>query len=454
MVGQVVRVPPSARAAALDLLADHPTGPGAPRLGAGAGSRRPGPPPAVRSLSGDARDRSRWARGAYAQGRSGADEPAGTIPGIRAAERDARPYTRPPPPTTATCPMSPPGDRPGQAAPASAPSPRRGARRPSVPAAPGSWRRRSGGGRWMRRVEHRRAGVAHRHRAAVGPPSRPPRRAGSQRPGPAGRRPLPRSVGLGGHGRHLPLRPAAGRAARPPRPVGGTSHRGARRLRQADHLLRAGREPYPHHARRDPGQRPPVRGGGRGRPLLRAHRRRPGRHRPGRVDEPGGGQDGPGRLHHHPAGHQERDRRRREGLRPEVPRGHRRRPPRAVGAQGRDPRRLPQPHLLRRRCVRDRGRGPHLLRRLGGRALACPRRRCWPGSSPPRAGTTPAPTRSWPRIAASWSSTGWRTPGGPPRPRSPRREPRSRCSSPATAPGAPTPTSPTGSSGGSPTSWG
>ncbi len=52
---------------------------------------------------------------------------------------------------------------------------------------------------------------------------------------------------------------------------------------------------------------------------------------------------------------------------PEVPRGGARLPPRAALEQGQDPHRVPQHDLLRRGRLRDRGRGPHLLRRRPSR---------------------------------------------------------------------------------------
>ena len=106
-------------------------------------------------------------------------------------------------------------------------------------------------------------------------------------------------------------------------------------------------------------------------------RRRAGRHL---------GRRGAGRLDDHPAVRQERARGTGQPHRlPEAARGGARLPPRAPVVEGQDPHRLPQQDLLRRGRLRDRSRGPHLLRLRTIRAAAsqataarpccCPRRR-------------------------------------------------------------------------------
>ena len=101
----------------------------------------------------------------------------------------------------------------------------------------------------------------------------------------------------------------------------------------------------------------------RGQPLLRAQRRRLQGHRPRPHPRHPQPERGTGRLDDHPAvrqagagsGKQPDDPR-------EVPRGGARLPARAALEQGQDPHRVPQHRLLRRGCLRDRGRRPHLLR--------------------------------------------------------------------------------------------
>ena len=139
--------------------------------------------------------------------------------------------------------------------------------------------------------------------------------------------------------------------------------RGLRRLRRADRHADQRPEQDPAHLRADLPQRQERGGLDRGHALLRAQRRRLPGHRP----RPGQGhpqpERRPGRLDDHRAVRQERARRpgQPHGL-PEVPRGGARLPARAPLEQGQDPHRVPQHDLLRRGRLRDRGRGPHLLR--------------------------------------------------------------------------------------------
>jgi hypothetical protein len=74
--------------------------------------------------------------------------------------------------------------------------------------------------------------------------------------------------------------------------------------------------------------------------------------------------------HDHPAAREERPAHARANLRPQGPRGHPRAPHRAGAHEGRDPRALPEPDLLRPRPLRDRGGRPLLRRQGRARRLA------------------------------------------------------------------------------------
>ncbi len=190
--------------------------------------------------------------------------------------------------------------------------------------------------------------------------------------------------GAAGGGGRPPVRPGGG-SGRTGRPVGvRRAARGPRHpTHPADQLpVRRGRHPADHVRRREPHRRAALgdRAGDarrhrrrRGRPLLRARRRRPargraragGRHRQrlgraGRLDADHAvraqrAQDRPRRQRFAARG---RDRRHRH---PQAPGGAVRRGAGAQADQGRDPRPVPQHRLLRRRRLRCRRRGPHVL---------------------------------------------------------------------------------------------
>ncbi len=128
----------------------------------------------------------------------------------------------------------------------------------------------------------------------------------------------------------------------------------------------AGRQPEPHPARgrRDLGQHQERGHRHRGPALLRARGRGLRGHRAsartGRPQAP----RGPGRLDDHAAVRQERAGGPGQSLGvPEIARVGAGVSPRAQVAQGEDPHAVPQHRVLRERRLRDRGRGPHLLRR-------------------------------------------------------------------------------------------
>ena len=183
-----------------------------------------------------------------------------------------------------------------------------------------------------------------------------PRRAGDHRAQPAG----PGLVDLRDHdgGRPGPAE------AREPRPVRarGELRRLRPRRRPARHAHQQ-RGPHPGRVRRD---RPGDEGGGRrdrGPALLRPPRRRLPGHRsralPGRALRLGL----TGSVDDHAAVREERPGRagRPDDL-PEAPRGRARLPARAQLVEGQDHHRVPELDLLRGGRLRDRGRGPHLLR--------------------------------------------------------------------------------------------
>ncbi len=181
-------------------------------------------------------------------------------------------------------------------------------------------------------------------------------------------------VGAGCLCRGLPHGVRAGRQRL--RHVAGDDRLLLRRRDRARPVLH--REPRPGEPRADP--RPCGAGGDRRRGplLLRQPRRVPHGHHPRRLEQPDGGSP-PGRLDDHPAV--------REELLPD-PRPHagaqgagvlRRTQGRPAAGQGSHSRGLPQHHLLRARCLRNRDRGSGVLRHLRERAQRCagghPRRR-------------------------------------------------------------------------------
>ena len=145
----------------------------------------------------------------------------------------------------------------------------------------------------------------------------------------------------------------------------------------------------------------------RGPGLLRARRHRPGRHRSRALPRhPGHGRH-PGRLDDHPAVRQERLPHLRAQHRPQGEGGGARGEARARAQQGRDPRALPQHHLLRpRRLRRERGRRARTSARTW-RTSACSRRPTSPASSARRAAPTPSRTRRRPPAGGAPCSTRW-----------------------------------------------
>ena len=213
-----------------------------------------------------------------------------------------------------------------------------------------------------------------------------------------------------------------------------------RRRHPRVHVPRRG-EPEGHPAGGDPSPRagrghrhrgrallPPQRGGRPGPPASREGGCRGGLRRAGRVDD-------------HPAVREAGDPRRQLAddeaqARGRVDGGA----ARAEAQQGPHPRAVPERHLLRERRLRDRGRGPPVLREdhpgarpRGGRA---PRRAHPASARPPTRTSSPRP----PPPGATWSWAGCRPTPSPRRPTStpPRpascswRRPRSppRCSTP------------------------
>ena len=144
--------------------------------------------------------------------------------------------------------------------------------------------------------------------------------------------------------------------------------RGRWRQRRTDRHPDQRSEQNPAQLLADLSQRQERGGLDRGLALLRTQRRRLSGHRP----RPGQGRAQPerpaGRLDDHRAVRQERARSRRQPHDPgEVPRGGAGLQTRAPLDQGQDPHRVPEHDLLRRGRLRDRGRRPHLLRRLPSR---------------------------------------------------------------------------------------
>ena len=152
---------------------------------------------------------------------------------------------------------------------------------------------------------------------------------------------------------------------------------------------------------------PPLPGGRRrghrGPALLGPSRRGPAGPGAGGAGRPRGRRGGAGRLHHHPAVHQERPPHPRGQPRPQDAGGLPRPGHRADPEQAGDLRALHQHGLLRQRGLRDRGRRPALLREGGLRPhprRVGPARRAHPPAQRPRPlpvpqrGPVPAPDRA------------------------------------------------------------
>ena len=164
------------------------------------------------------------------------------------------------------------------------------------------------------------------------------------------------------------------------------------------------------------------RAGDRGPRLLRARRRQPRGHRPRHVPERAGRQRAAGRLDDHPAVRPELLRalpRRRH--QPQAQGGRPQHQARAGDVEGRDPRGLPQHHLLRPGRLRHRRRQPRpTSASTSGRSPTPARPPCWPASSgrPPR--PSPASTPRRPPAVATPASSPWRRRATSPRSRSTR----------------------------------
>ena len=149
--------------------------------------------------------------------------------------------------------------------------------------------------------------------------------------------------------------------------------------------------PHLRAALADPEAGPAGGAGCRGRPVLPARGHQPegdGARRPPQPDlrqGEGGGQ------HHHPATRQEPLPESGADAQPQGEGDSARARDRAALQQGQDPGDVPEHHLLRRRGVRDRGRGADLLQQVRGASSTSPRPHSWRASSRRRASIRRSP---------------------------------------------------------------